>query len=108
MLQDIEITSTPEPQAGGCCGGGACSTTDASAQSAATSQTFEVEGMTCGHCVSAVTSELTALPGVTGVEVDLVPGGTSTVTVTSDAPLDVTAVRSAVDEAGYDLAGAAR
>ncbi|KAA6432101.1 heavy-metal-associated domain-containing protein [Agrococcus sediminis] len=103
MLQDIEITSTPEPQAGGCCGGGACSTTDASAQSAATSQTFEVEGMTCGHCVSSVTEEISGLAGVEGVDVALVPGGRSTVTVASDSPLRVEDVRAAVSEAGYSL-----
>ncbi len=103
MLQDIEITSTPEPQAGGCCGGGACSTTDASAQSAATSQTFEVEGMTCGHCVSSVTEEISGLAGVEGVDVALVPGGRSTVTVASDNPLRVEDVRAAVSEAGYSL-----
>ena len=103
MLQDIEITSTPEPQAGGCCGGGACSTTDASAQSAATSQTFEVEGMTCGHCVSSVTEEISGLAGVEGVDVALVPGGRSTVTVASDSPLRVEDVRAAVSEAGYTL-----
>jgi len=69
----------------------------------ATTTTVQVAGMTCGHCVSAVTEELTALPGVTGVSVDLVAGGTSPVTVTSDQPLDDTAVAAAVDEAGYEL-----
>jgi copper chaperone CopZ len=67
--------------------------------------TYRVTGMTCGHCVSAVTEEITALPGVTDVAVDLVKGGTSTVTVTSDAELDESAVAGAVDEAGYALAG---
>ena len=52
------------------------------------STTFGVDGMTCGHCVNAVTDELSALPGVTDVAVELVVGGSSTVTVTSDAPLD--------------------
>jgi copper chaperone len=73
-----------------------------------TTTRYTVTGMTCGHCVSAVTSELTALPGVTDVTVDLVQGGESTVTVTSDAPLAEQAVREAVDEAGYELAGAGR
>ena len=50
-------------------------------------QTFPVTGMTCGHCVSAVSSEIKEIPGVTDVNVDLVAGGTSTVTVTSDAPV---------------------
>jgi len=63
--------------------------------------TFRVDGMTCGHCVDAVTEELTALPGITGVAVELVTGGSSPVTVTSDAPLDAAAVEAAVAEAGY-------
>ncbi len=71
-----------------------------------TSVTYQVSGMTCEHCVRAVTAELTALAGVTGVSVDLVPGGTSAVTVTSAAPLDGQAVAAALDEAGdYRLAG---
>jgi copper chaperone CopZ len=65
--------------------------------------TYEVTGMTCGHCVSAVTSELTQLTGVHEVSVDLPTGG---VTVTSEAPLPVDQVRQAVDEAGYELATA--
>ena len=68
-----------------------------------TTAAYTVTGMTCGHCVSAVTSELTSLPGVTGVDVDLVPSGPSTVTVTSQAPLEEATVREAVDEAGYEL-----
>lgn len=68
-----------------------------------TTSTFTVTGMTCGHCVAAVTDELSALPGVGEVTVDLVPGEASTVTVVSDSPLDLAAVRTAVDEAGYDL-----
>jgi copper chaperone CopZ len=68
-------------------------------------QTFSVTGMTCGHCAGAVTSELEAVEGVTDVAVDLVAGGTSTVTVTSEAPLDETTVATALDEAGdYRLA----
>ncbi|MEV6346272.1 heavy-metal-associated domain-containing protein [Actinoplanes sp. NPDC051851] len=64
--------------------------------------TYSVTGMTCSHCANAVTTEVSALPGVTAVEVD-VPAGA--VTVTSDTPLDESAVRAAVDEAGYELAG---
>jgi len=63
--------------------------------------TVLVSGMTCGHCVKSVTEELSALEGVQDVAVELVAGGTSTVTVTSAAPLDAEAVRGAVDEAGY-------
>jgi copper chaperone CopZ len=64
--------------------------------------TYEVTGMTCSHCVSAVTAELSQLPGVRDVSVDLPTGG---VTVTSNAPLPIDEVRTAVDEAGYELAG---
>jgi len=59
-----------------------------------------VTGMTCEHCVNAVTSELTSLDGVSGVTADLVPDGVSQVTVTSGSPLPDTAVTEALDEAG--------
>ena len=68
-----------------------------------TTTQFAIHGMTCGHCVGAVTGELSALPGVRDIRIDLVAGGTSTAHVTSDAPLDADTVRAAVDEAGYDL-----
>jgi copper chaperone len=71
-----------------------------------TATIYAVTGMTCEHCVHAVTEELTRLAGVTGVMVELVPGGQSAVTVTSDAPLPADAVSAALDEAGdYRLAG---
>jgi len=63
---------------------------------------YTVAGMTCGHCVAAVTSEVQAIPGVTDVQVDLATG---TVTVNSAAPLDDAVVAAAVDEAGYQLVG---
>jgi copper chaperone len=61
--------------------------------------TYEVEGMTCGHCVQAVTEEVSAVPGVEDVDVDLTTG---TVAVTG-RDVDEAAVRAAVDEAGYDV-----
>jgi len=68
-------------------------------------QTFDVVGMTCGHCSSAVTEELKALDGVTDVRVELVAGGTSTVTVAADRELTTSEVGAALDEAGdYSLA----
>jgi copper chaperone CopZ len=71
-----------------------------------TTQTYSVTGMTCGHCAGAVTDELKELDGVTAVDVDLVAGGTSTVTVTSESALDTADVAAALDEAGdYRLAG---
>jgi copper chaperone len=64
--------------------------------------TYTVVGMTCDHCISAVTDEVSQLPGVTAVDVDLASGG---LTVTSEAPVEETAVRAAVEEAGYEVAG---
>ncbi len=66
-----------------------------------TTTTFGVDGMTCGHCVSAVSSELSTLPGVQDVAIQLVVGGSSTVSVVSEQPLSDEAVSEAVVEAGY-------
>ena len=66
-----------------------------------TSATYIVEGMTCGHCVAAVTEEVSKLDGVSRVDVDLSSGQ---VTVESDSPLDDATVAAAVDEAGYAVA----
>lgn len=66
-----------------------------------TVSTWQVTGMTCEHCVRAVTEEVGAVDGVSSVEVSLEAG---TVTVTSDRPLDRGAVVAAVEEAGYELA----
>ena len=73
-----------------------------------TTTTYLVSGMTCGHCVSAVTQEISKLDGVTGVAVELVAGGTSRVSVSSTTEPPAAAVAAAVDEAGYDLVGAGR
>ncbi|MEU4714903.1 cation transporter [Micromonospora purpureochromogenes] len=62
--------------------------------------TYQVQGMTCGHCVNSVSTEVSAIQGVSDVQVDLASGR---VTVTSESPLDTESVRAAVDEAGYDL-----
>ena len=106
---------------GGCsCGGCGCGsssdarssadtstapTTAAMKEISMTTHTYDVTGMTCGHCTNAVIHELTALEGVTEVSIDLVAGGASSVTVTSTQPLDDAQVASALDEAGeYQLA----
>lgn len=60
-----------------------------------------VTGMTCNHCVASVTEELQELTGVRDVRVDLNAGGASEVFVDSEGPLDLTAARAAVAEAGY-------
>ena len=69
--------------------------------STTTTSTYRVEGMTCGHCVSAVTQEISALPGVYDVDVDLATGQ---VTVSSDREMPHEEISAAVDEAGYRLA----
>lgn len=68
-----------------------------------TTTTIAITGMTCGHCVSAVADELSALPGVETVDVELVKGGTSTATISSAAPLDAGSIGDAVAEAGYTV-----
>ena len=62
--------------------------------------TYPVKGMTCEHCVRAVSDEVGKLAGVTDVAVDLQEGR---VTVTSDQPLSAEAVAEAVEEAGYEV-----
>jgi copper ion binding protein len=61
---------------------------------------WTVSGMTCQHCVKAVTEEVSEIAGVTDVVVDLESGA---VTVTADADPSVEAMQAAVDEAGYTL-----
>jgi copper chaperone len=65
-----------------------------------TTTTYTVTGMTCDHCVAAVRDEVSAVEGVTGVEVDLATGA---LTVESDRPVDAAAVDAAVTEAGYEV-----
>lgn len=66
-----------------------------------TTAEYTVQGMTCGHCVAAVTAEIKKIAGVSDVDIVLEGGK---VTVTSDAPLALADVTAAVDEAGYELA----
>jgi copper chaperone len=66
-----------------------------------TTASYHVKGMTCAHCVQAVTTELEQLEGVRTVDVDLATG---VVIVSSETPLHDALVRAAVDEAGYEVA----
>ena len=68
----------------------------------ATVNEYIVTGMVCQHCVSAVTEEVGAVEGVSGVQVDLTTGR---VRVTSDVTLDDAAVHAAIKEAGYEISG---
>lgn len=106
---DLGLTAST-PRSGGCgdacgCGhgGGAAATTSA-ATSSATTREFRVEGMTCAHCVSAVTQELNAVDGVEVLDVELHEGAVSTVRVATNRPADDDAIAAAIDEAGYTLA----
>ena len=65
-----------------------------------TSTTYQVTGMTCEHCVRAVTEEIGSVPGVSPVSVALVPGDASAFTVTIESPLAADAIRSWFYEAG--------
>lgn len=64
---------------------------------------FFVSGMTCGHCVASVKGEIAALPGVTSVDVDLVSGGRSKVSVSGNPAPPDDALTEAVARAGYDV-----
>jgi len=65
---------------------------------------YQVTGMSCGHCEGSVAGEISGITGVTSVKA---VASTGEVTVVSAAPLDEEAVRAAVDEAGFELAGQA-
>jgi copper chaperone CopZ len=65
---------------------------------------YRVTGMSCGHCEGSVSAEISEIPGVSSVKA---VAATGEVTVVSAAPLDDEAVRAAVDEAGFELAGQA-
>lgn len=65
---------------------------------------YQVSGMSCGHCEGSVSGEISEIAGVTSVKA---VASTGEVTVVSEAALDVEAVRAAVDEAGFELAGQA-
>ncbi len=66
---------------------------------AAAARTYAVHGMSCAHCVAAVTREVEGVTGVTAVDVDLAGGR-----VTVSGPADDAAVRAAIAEAGYEVA----
>ncbi|MFH9420996.1 heavy-metal-associated domain-containing protein [Streptomyces sp. NPDC017529] len=96
---------TAEQTNGSCCSPeGTCHSGSADVQVGGVTTTYKVSGMTCGHCEGAVSAEISEIPGVNSVQAS---AATGLVTVSSKAPLDETAVRAAVDEAGYELEGLA-
>ncbi|MFG2698877.1 heavy-metal-associated domain-containing protein [Kitasatospora sp. NPDC051984] len=66
--------------------------------------TYNVSGMSCGHCEKAINGEVSVLAGVTAVSSDSKAG---TVTVTAESPVSDEQIAAAVDEAGYELVGRA-
>lgn len=107
----LNLLGDTASDAGGCCGGGSCGCGHGAASAPATAgvtaadaNEYLVTGMTCGHCVASVKEEVGAIDGVQAVEVALVKGGASRVTVQSAGPIDEAAIRAAVEEAGYQLA----
>ncbi|MDF2665574.1 MAG: copper chaperone [Microbacterium sp.] len=108
--QRIDLGLTAPSRSGGCadgscgCGSAASGTSSSPADAAAPeTTTLSVEGMTCAHCVRAVTEELNALEGVTVIDVDLRVGDASLVRVTASRPVDDSEISAAIDEAGYTL-----
>jgi copper chaperone len=102
-IQKLDLGLTSSTAA--CCGGDgyACDIPAAVADTVLTE--LQVDGMTCEHCVRAVTEQLTAVDGVDEVSVALQAGGTSRVIVRGSQPLSTEAARTAIDEAGYTLVG---
>ncbi|WP_030802239.1 heavy-metal-associated domain-containing protein [Streptomyces sp. NRRL S-337] len=88
----------------GSCGTAAGGTTQGDTAQGDTTTVYKVTGMTCSHCEGAISQEVSAIAGVRDVKA---VAATGLVTVTSTGPLDDEAVRAAVDEAGYELAGRA-
>ena len=97
-MTEIEITPKPTTPAASAASVPAAASADLSASPVVA--VYAVHGMSCGHCAGAVTRELSAIEGVTGVQVDL---EAKKVTVGSTRPLTEDEVREAVDEAGYEL-----
>jgi copper chaperone CopZ len=64
---------------------------------------INVDGMTCGHCVNAVTEEISKIPGVTAVNIDLRAGEISPVTITAGNEISDADIAAAVEEAGYSI-----
>ncbi|MFJ4038496.1 heavy-metal-associated domain-containing protein [Microbacterium sp. NPDC090007] len=101
---DLGLTASTAPS-GGCgdsCGCGHAGV-PTSATAAPASQELRVEGMTCAHCVRAVTDELNAVEGVEVVDVDLRAGGVTTVRISTNGAVSTEDLAAAVDEAGYTL-----
>lgn len=107
MTDRIDLGLKDTSSAGcSCCATPASAADTPVAASSAVTEEVLVSGLTCAHCVSSVTEALTGIAGVSSVTVDLHPGGASLVTINSSTPISSSAVKAAVEEAGYTLADA--
>ncbi|WP_439591880.1 heavy-metal-associated domain-containing protein [Microbacterium sp.] len=105
MTDRIELGLEDTSSAGcACCAVPASAADIPVAAASAVTEEVLVSGMTCAHCVSSVTQELTSIEGVQNVTVGPHPGGASRVTINSSTPISSSAVKAAVEEAGYALA----
>lgn len=100
---DLGLKDSSSGSCSCCAAPASAADTPVAAASAATEEVL-VSGMTCAHCVSSVTEEIICIEGVQKVTVDLHPGGASRVTINSSTPISRSAVKTAVEEAGYTLA----
>jgi len=123
MTEDLKITAAPTDATVASNSGCACCAPSAATSEPASSassedvivvpqgstkpvtQAYDIAGMTCGHCVGAVTDELRALSSVSDVHIDLGAGGTSTAVITSTSAVPAADAAAAGDEAGYQLIG---
>ncbi len=94
MLPRVVRAASPDP---GCIPRGGISTLGV-----VSTTTVTVTGMTCEHCAMSVREEIGEIGGVTAVDVDLTSG---LVTIDSETPVEPAAIKTAVEEAGYRLAG---
>lgn len=102
--RELSLTATEASSGCACCSPSIEINQEAVASVDQVSETYQVAGMTCGHCVASVKAELLTLPGVDSVAIELNPGGLSTVTVFSRGPVNAETVRASVAAAGYEMA----
>ena len=69
-------------------------------------KSIRVAGMTCDHCVNAVTEELSKISGVTGVSIELNTDAPTPVNIVADIDISDAEITAAVEEAGYTIAAA--
>jgi len=100
---ELGLASAPTGGCGTGCGCGHASAASLPDSSGSQTDVIRVTGMTCAHCVRAVTEELSHLDGVEVLGVDLRVGEASLVRLSSTGAVDEQRIAAAIDEAGYTL-----